>query len=95
MGWRGFAVDCKTGYIKTCILSKTLSTDSITDIITPTNTAAAPPRSSQADINTLKAQERELAHKIEVNDKLQQLKAEHAALQERIRMAEMQARDLG
>lgn len=71
-----------------------LSANIIIDMITPSNTSTLPPISSQADINTMEAQERELAHKIEVNDKLQQLKAEHAALQERIRMAEMQAREL-
>lgn len=46
------------------------------------------------DINIMKAQERELAHRVELNESLMKLKAEHAALQERIRLAEMQVREV-
>lgn len=43
------------------------------------------------DINVMKASERELAHTIEADESLRKLKAEHAALQQRIAVAEMQA----
>ena len=63
-------------------------------MITPAPATAPPQRLTRKDINVLKAQEKELAYKIEVNDKIQKLKAEHAALQDRIRIAEMEAREL-
>jgi hypothetical protein len=42
-------------------------------------------------INVMRAQERELAHAMEVDESLQRLKAEYAALQQRIAVADMQA----
>ena len=44
-----------------------------------------------AQLNVMKAQERELSEAIEADESLRRLKAEHAALQQRIAMAEMQA----
>lgn len=46
------------------------------------------------NLHTLKAQERELAHKMEVSESLQRLRAEHAALLDRIRIAEMMEREV-
>ncbi|KIX06846.1 uncharacterized protein Z518_04822 [Rhinocladiella mackenziei CBS 650.93] len=46
---------------------------------------------SSTDINVLKAQEREMAEALESDESLRRLKAEHAALQQRIAVAEMQA----
>lgn len=47
----------------------------------------------RSDINALKARERELAQEIEMDESLQRLKAEQAALQDRIRLAEMKMRE--
>lgn len=46
------------------------------------------------NLNVLKAQERELSHKMEVSESLQRLRAEHAALLDRIRIAEMREREV-
>lgn len=51
--------------------------------------------SDSENINALKAQNRELQRQIEVNESLQRLRQEQAALDERIRLAEMQAREQG
>lgn len=52
-----------------------------------------PPPPDETNINVLKAQERELAHRTEVNEEVQRLRNEHAALVDRIRVAEMRARE--
>ncbi|KAJ9610337.1 hypothetical protein H2200_005114 [Cladophialophora chaetospira] len=46
------------------------------------------------DINVMKARERELADTIDADESLRRLKAEHAALQQRIAVAEMQAAEM-
>lgn len=46
------------------------------------------------NLNGLKAQERELAHRMELTEDLQRMRAEHAALMDRIRIAEMKEREL-
>jgi len=42
----------------------------------------------------MKAQEREMAEVIAANESVQRLRAEHAALVDRIRMAELKAQEL-
>lgn len=59
--------------------------------------ATAPASSSgttATDINVMKAQEREMAEVIAANESVQRLRAEHAALVDRIRMAELKAQEL-
>jgi hypothetical protein len=46
------------------------------------------------DINVMKAQEREMAEVLAANESVQRLRAEHAALLDRIRMAELKAQEL-
>lgn len=59
--------------------------------------ATAPANSSgttATDINVMKAQEREIAEVLAANESVQRLRAEHAALVDRIRMAELKAQEL-
>ena len=59
--------------------------------------ATAPDNSSgttATDINVMKAQEREIAEVLAANESVQRLRAEHAALADRIRMAELKAQEL-
>jgi hypothetical protein len=59
--------------------------------------ATAPANSSgttATDINVMKAQEREMAEVLAANESLQRLRVEHAALLDRIRMAELKAQEL-
>jgi len=51
-------------------------------------------RSATTDINVMKAQERELAERLAASESLQRLRAEHAALQDRIRLAKLKAQEL-
>lgn len=46
------------------------------------------------NLHVLKAQEREMAHRMEVSEELQRMRAEHAALLDRIRIAEMREREI-
>lgn len=57
---------------------------------------SSPPKTTTTteNLRSLKAQERELAHKMEVSESLQRLRAEHAALLDRIRIAEMREREI-
>jgi hypothetical protein len=58
-------------------------------------TAPANSRGTTAtDINVMKAQEREMAEILAANESVQRLRAEHAALLDRIRMAELKAQEL-
>ena len=62
--------------------------------ISPVTRESAAVEATREDLNALKAQERELAHRVEVNESLHRLKLEYTALQKRIRVAEMQAREV-
>lgn len=50
--------------------------------------------SPHENLNVLKAQEREMAHQMEISEELQRMRAEHAALLDRIRIAEMREREV-
>jgi hypothetical protein len=59
--------------------------------------ATAPANSggtTATDINVMKAQEREIAEVVAANESVQRLRVEHAALVDRIRMAELKAQEL-
>lgn len=51
-------------------------------------------KNTDENLHSLKAQERELAHKMEASESLLRLRAEHAALLDRIRIAEMRERQI-